>query len=117
MDENKNKHIEPWDRDSYETGSTHPPKNQNGLVAVLLIAVILLGGISSVLGVLNIKLFRELEQSGHRTVVVFCHEGTLRSLYNYVKKLPAGQRIPCKNGGVCRFAWDGTAWTVEAWEL
>ena len=60
---------------------------------------------------------RELEQTGHRTVVAFCHEGTLRSLYNYVKKLPAGQRIPCKNGGVCRFAWDGTAWTVEAWEL
>jgi len=75
MDENKHNHIEPWDRDSYETGSTHPPKNQNGLVAVLLIAVILLGGISSVLGVLNIKLFRELEQSGGNSSMSF-FEGT-----------------------------------------
>ena len=60
---------------------------------------------------------KELEQTGDRTAVAFCHEGTLRSLYNYVNGLPAGQRVPCKNGGVCRFAWDGTAWTVEAWEL
>lgn len=60
---------------------------------------------------------KELEQSGHGTVAAFCHEGTLRSLYNYVKGLPAGTLIRCKNGGVCRFAWDGTAWTVEAWEL
>jgi len=63
MDEHKNNPIDPWEQDSYETGSTHPPKNQNGLIAVLLIAVILLGGITSVLGVLNIKLFRELEQT------------------------------------------------------
>ena len=60
---------------------------------------------------------RELEQSGHSTVVAFCHEGTLRSLYNYIKGLPAGELIRCKNGGVCLFALENGTWTVEAWEL
>lgn len=43
----------------YQTGSTQPPKSRRGLLAVLLVAVIFLGGIASVLGLLNIKLFWE----------------------------------------------------------
>ncbi len=54
---------DPWERDSYETGSTKPPKSRGGLIAVLLIAVIFLGGISSVLSVMNIKLFRQLNKN------------------------------------------------------
>ena len=54
---------DPWERDSYETGSTKPPKSRGGLIAVLLIAVIFLGGISSVLSIMNIKLFRQLKQN------------------------------------------------------
>ncbi len=50
------------DRDVYETGSTKPPKSRGGLVAVLLIAVIFLGGIVSILGILNIKMFYQLRQ-------------------------------------------------------
>ncbi len=53
-------------RDIYETGSTKPPKNRGGLVAVLLLAVIFLGGIVSVLGVLNIKMFYQLQQEQPR---------------------------------------------------
>ena len=43
-------------QNSYETGSTTPPKSHSGLIAVLLIAVILLCGITTALGLLNIRL-------------------------------------------------------------
>lgn len=42
---------------SYGNGSTQPPKSHGGIIAVLLVLVILLGGISSALGILNIRLF------------------------------------------------------------
>lgn len=50
------------EQDSYKTGSTVPPKKRGGLIAGLLIAVILLAGVSSILGVMNIRLFRMLEE-------------------------------------------------------
>jgi len=60
MDEHNNQFHEPWDRDSYATGSTQPPKTRRGLVTALLIAVIFLGGICSALGILNIRLLGQL---------------------------------------------------------
>ncbi len=51
---------DPWDQGIYRTGSTQPPKNHRGFIAVLLVAVILLCGIVSVLGVMNIRLFRQV---------------------------------------------------------
>lgn len=67
---------DPWERDFYETGSTRPPKSYGGIVAVLLIAVILLGGICSALGVLNIKLIRQLAsmQEAVESVTLFENE-------------------------------------------
>lgn len=53
-----NQNIE---QDFYKTGSTKPPKSRGGLVAGLLVAVILLAGVSSILGVMNIQLFRMLQ--------------------------------------------------------
>ena len=50
---------EPWEQSYYQTGSTRPPKSRRGFVAVLLVVVIFLGGIVSVLGFLNIRLFRQ----------------------------------------------------------
>lgn len=47
----------------YRTGCTNPQKSHGGLIAVLLICVIFLGGIASVLSLLNIRLFHYLEQS------------------------------------------------------
>ena len=44
----------------YGTGSTQPPKSRGGLIAVLLIAVIFLTGIVTVLGILNIRLVRQM---------------------------------------------------------
>lgn len=50
-----------WDQGVYETGSTRPPKSHGGLIALLLAVVILLGGIASVLGFLNIRLVSMLK--------------------------------------------------------
>ena len=62
MDERNHNSPEPWDRDSFRTGSTKPPKSRGGLVAVLLIAVILFCSISGILGILNVRLFSQLQQ-------------------------------------------------------
>lgn len=56
MDERNNSHMDPWDRDIYETGSTNPPKQRGGIIAILLMLVIFLVGLSSVLGILNARL-------------------------------------------------------------
>ena len=44
----------------YRTGSTQPPKSKRGLLAFLLVAVIFLCGIVTVLGFLNVRLFRQI---------------------------------------------------------
>lgn len=61
MDDYRN-HNEPWDPSIYGTGRTSPPKNHGGLIAVLLVIVIFLGGLVSVMGVLNVKLFTQLKE-------------------------------------------------------
>ena len=45
----------------YQTGSTRPVKSRGGLIAVLLAAVIFLGGIFSILSLLKIRLFDRLD--------------------------------------------------------
>lgn len=57
---NKDDFPGPWEQNFYQTGSTRPPKNRRGLLAVLMVCVIFLGGIISALGLLNIRLFRKL---------------------------------------------------------
>ena len=61
MDE-QNKYTEPWDDGVYGIGNTQPPKNHGGLIALLLIIVIFLSGIVTTLGIMNVQLFKELEQ-------------------------------------------------------
>ena len=63
----KNKH--PGQEDSvYRTGSTRPPKNYGGIIAVLLVVVIFLCGINGVLSLMNIRLFRQLQESPEPTL-------------------------------------------------
>lgn len=57
----KKNEMENQNRDSYRTGSTKPPKSYQGIIAVLLILVIFLGGIVSVLSMMNIRMFQMLE--------------------------------------------------------
>lgn len=53
--------YEPWDSGTYRTGSTTPPKGYSRMVAILLVIVVLLAGLVSILGVLNIRLFTEFQ--------------------------------------------------------
>lgn len=49
--------YEPWDTNTYRTGSTTPPKAHSRLVAILLVLVVILAGLVSILSLLNIRLF------------------------------------------------------------
>ena len=49
-----------WDDSVYGTGPTDPPKSRGALVAFMLILIIFLCGIVTMLSLLNIRLFREL---------------------------------------------------------
>ena len=61
MDNPKLNPTDPWDQSIYGTGRTSPPKSKGGVVAILLILVIFLSGITCVLSILNIRLSRQLE--------------------------------------------------------
>ena len=50
----------------YRTGSTQPRKKRSGLVALLLILVIFLTGLVSALGLMNIRLFQQMDQAKKR---------------------------------------------------
>lgn len=56
-----------WDQNTYQTGSTQPPKHHGGLIAFLLGLVIFLGGISTALSLMNIQLFRQLNAQTETT--------------------------------------------------
>lgn len=69
---------DPWDQGVYRTGSTKPPKNHRGLIAVLLVTVILLCGVVSILGVMNIRLFRQVSKTKaeNSLPIMFSNEDT-----------------------------------------
>lgn len=56
------RNIAPWDEGCYQTGTLAQPRQRGGLVMLLLVAVVLLGGIITILGFLNIRLFVALKQ-------------------------------------------------------
>ena len=62
-----NEYENDWDNQYYGTGNTNPPKERGGLVALMLILIIFLFGIIAVLGILNIRLFRELKLKKQET--------------------------------------------------
>ena len=61
-------YIPEWDAGTYHTGAATPPKGNNVLVTVLLIAVICLGGMASVFGILNFRLLSQQIQHPHDTL-------------------------------------------------
>ena len=65
MKDKKQPPIEQWEDwldSTYRTGGTQPPKSHGGLVAFLLVMVIFLCGVSTALGLMNIRLFRQLSE-------------------------------------------------------
>ena len=57
---------DPWNQGIYRTGSTRPPKSHGGIIAVLLVLLILLSGIITILGVVNIRLFRQVNKEANK---------------------------------------------------
>lgn len=62
----KHDQYEPWESNTYRTGSTTPPKGHSGLVAILLVLVVFLAGLVSILSVLNIRLFSAFYETQHQ---------------------------------------------------
>lgn len=60
-------HWSVWEQDTYQTGSTCPPKSYGGIIAFLLVLVIFLCGLSTALGLMNIRLFRQLNAAASQT--------------------------------------------------
>ena len=63
----KQEYPNPWEQDTYQTGSTQPPKSHKGLLAFLMALVIFLCGISTALGLMNIRLLDALKSSQEET--------------------------------------------------
>lgn len=70
----QNDENQPWSSGVYETGRTRPPKSHSGLVAVLLVAVVFLGGLVSALGIVNAQLFAKLNRHESAEPVSFVAE-------------------------------------------
>ena len=58
------------DKSSYQTGYTRPQKSHNGTIAFLLVIIVFLGGIATVSGLLNIRLFRALSLQSEEAIPV-----------------------------------------------
>lgn len=54
--------YDPWNQGTYRTGSTRPPKSHGGTIALLLVLVILLTGITTILGIVNVRLFHQAKE-------------------------------------------------------
>lgn len=68
--DDRNYHHTAWDDSVYGTGPTHPPKDKGGMYAALLILIIFLCGIITLLGLLNIKLFKKLQSQEKPTPAI-----------------------------------------------
>ena len=66
-----NENFQNQEASFYQTGRTQPPKKRGGLFALVLVAFIFLSGIVSVLGLLNIRLFRKAEKDAQESSVAF----------------------------------------------
>lgn len=55
------KTIAPLDEGSYQIGQMPQPRHSGGIVVVLLVAVVLLGGVITILGLMNVRLFVALK--------------------------------------------------------
>lgn len=86
----------PFDQDTYQTGSTQPPKSHKGLLAFLLALVIFLCGVSTALGLMNIRLLDSLKQTEEETSPV-AFSGTQNGDTSEAVSFPlgfSGQEIP-----------------------
>lgn len=92
-----NQNQEPeFAQDTYRTGATHPPKSRGGLIAFLLVLVIFLCGISTALGLMNVRLLDALKQSDRETAPVAFSEEHAHAPADHIRFSPGfyGEEIP-----------------------
>ncbi len=65
---------DPWDPSFYQTGNTEPPKRKGSCLLFFVIAIVVLGGIVTVLGFLGITLFQAVPEGEDKTSVSFVAE-------------------------------------------
>ncbi len=78
-------------QDTYQTGRTHPPKSHGGVIAVLLVAIIFLGGLASAMSVLNIRLTRQLQKQDPQNAMSFYQAPETTDV---TEDVPATQKQP-----------------------
>ena len=91
---------DPWDDGSWQTGSTVPPKDRGNSMTLLLILIIFLCGIITVLGILNVKLFTQLqyrEEAG--TSISFTPETTSVTVATEPQPAVIAETVP--NAAAC----------------
>ncbi len=93
-----NPNMDSWEQDSYETGSTRPPKASRSLTAILLVLLIALGGICSVLGIVNIRLSLKLSGQGDNQNVIFSCDSTTAPTESDPAETTAPESVPPVTG-------------------
>lgn len=65
------------------------------------------------------KFMRKLELSNYSgNIAVFCHEGTVRCMLDYILGMRFGTpRAVVDNGSVSVFNWDGEKWRLKQWNI
>ena len=61
-------YLPEWDEGTYQTGKFKEPRGSSTMVVILLLVVIFLGGLCSVMGLLNIRLLARIAQDNSQTV-------------------------------------------------
>ena len=69
--------------DTYQTGRTEPPKHYQGIIALLLVLVILLSGISTALSFLNLRLYVQLNAQETTPPVAFSRAEVTQQTVNH----------------------------------
>lgn len=89
-----NEYPESWDDGTYQTGATSEGKRQSALITALLIATIFLGSIASALGVMNIRLLRQLGQQNDPVLPVAVDGGSENADYFLQDRLKNSPNLP-----------------------
>ena len=70
----RERNRDPWDPSIYQTGDTQPPKRKGSCLMLLVVAVVLFGGIATVLSFLGVSLFGASQASEETAPVGFVAE-------------------------------------------
>ncbi len=82
---------EPWENHSYTTGSTKPPKNRGGIIAIVLCAAIVLCGVISVFSLLTGRAQKSADTSSPVHFSEASEASTVATVPSQTATTPSGQ--------------------------